>query len=71
MPEDVCAALQAEGLQSRYDARRWYQRNDDLGWVGRAKRPETRQKRLRPMLDALAKGDVNMKVMWRGKNDLG
>ena len=64
MPDNVRAALRAEGLQARYEARPWYQRNDYLGWIGRAKREETRQKRIRQMLDELAAGDVYMKMAW-------
>jgi uncharacterized protein YdeI (YjbR/CyaY-like superfamily) len=64
MPDDVAAALEAEGLRTRYDARPWYQRNDYLGWIARARRAETRQKRFRQMLDELRAGDVYMKMAW-------
>lgn len=49
-----------------YDARPDYQRNDYLGWIARAKRPETRQKRLNQMLYELALGSVYMNMAWRG-----
>ena len=65
MPDFVAQALEAEGLRELYDARPWYQRNDYLGWITRAKREETRQKRLRQMLDELKSGDVYMKMAWR------
>ena len=65
MPEFVRAALKAHGLRVRYDARPWYQRNDYLGWIGRAKREETRLKRLGQMLEELKAGDVYMKMPWR------
>ena len=65
MPDFVADALQAEGLRGRYDARPWYQRNDYLGWIDRAKRDDTKMKRLRQMLDELKAGDVYMKMAWR------
>ncbi len=64
MPDDVLGALQESGLLERYNARPWYQRNDYLGWIGRAKREETRAKRLKQMLDELEAGDVYMKMAW-------
>ncbi|MGE5333543.1 MAG: YdeI/OmpD-associated family protein [Nitrososphaerota archaeon] len=36
--------------------------NDSIGWIARAKRPETRQKRLAQMLDELASGDAYMRM---------
>lgn len=60
MPQDVSAALQEEGLRAAYEARPPYQRNDYVGWITRAKRPETREKRLRQMLDELHAGDSYM-----------
>ncbi|MEM6897945.1 MAG: YdeI/OmpD-associated family protein, partial [Pseudomonadota bacterium] len=65
MPEYVRAALEAEGLMARYEARPWYQRNDYLGWIARAKRDETKRKRLQQMLAELNAGDVYMKMAWR------
>ncbi|MEL6913916.1 MAG: YdeI/OmpD-associated family protein [Pseudomonadota bacterium] len=67
MPQAVLAALEERGLRARYDARPWYQRNDYLGWIARAKREATRQKRLAQMLDELEAGDVYMKMAWRPK----
>ena len=64
MPQDVADALEARGLRTAYDARPPYQRNDYLGWIARAKRPETRDKRLAQMLDELDAGDVYMKMDW-------
>ena len=57
MPVDVRQALFARGALTRYRQQPPYQRNDYLGWIGRAKRPETRLKRLRQMLDELERGD--------------
>lgn len=65
MPDDVRQALAEQGLISTFGARPPYQRNDYLGWIERAKRPETRAKRLGQMLDELAQGDVYMNMDWR------
>lgn len=66
MPPDIAAALGARDLQARYDERPDYQRNDYLGWIARAKRPETRQKRIDQMLDELDRGGVYMNMAWNG-----
>ena len=65
MPEFVRAALKTHGLRNRYDQRPWYQRNDYLGWICRAKREETKSKRLNQMIDELKAGDIYMKMAWR------
>ena len=67
MPSRISDALAQEGLQDAYDARPWYQRNDYLGWISRAKHEETRQKRLQQMLAELRASDVYMKMAWRGR----
>ena len=48
-----------------YRARPDYQQNDYLGWIRRAKRPTTKERRLRQMLEELERGDVYMKMDWR------
>ena len=68
MPEFVRAALQAHNLRDRYDERPWYQRNDYLGWINRAKREDTKSKRLNQMLDELNSGNVYMKMAWRPRS---
>lgn len=60
MPDDVRAELEARGLIEAYDRRPFYQRNDYLAWIGRAKLLETRQKRIGRMLDELDRGGVYM-----------
>ena len=45
-----------------YLARPAYQQNDYLGWIARAKRPETEAQRLAQMLDELEQGGVYMKM---------
>jgi len=62
MPEDIRLALESNGLMDDYRARPDYQQNDYIGWITRAKRPETREKRLRQMLDELERGGVYMKM---------
>jgi uncharacterized protein YdeI (YjbR/CyaY-like superfamily) len=65
MPADVRRALLARRLIMKYRQRPPYQRNDYLGWIGRAKRPATRQKRLAQMLDELDRGDRYMNMAYR------
>ena len=65
MPDDVRQALEARGLVNAYEGRPPFQRNDYLGWIARARKPETRQKRLAQMLDELEDGDIYMKARWR------
>ena len=64
MPDYIRDALESRGLTDAYRARPPYQRNDYIGWITRAKREETRQKRINQMLDELEKGDVYMKMDW-------
>ena len=65
MPENVREALIERDLLNAYGARPPYQRNDYLAWIARAKRPETRERRLAQMLDELARGDLYMKIPLR------
>ena len=65
MPDYVAKALETEQLKGLFDQRPWYQRNDYLGWIDRAKRDETKRKRLQQMLDELRAGDTYMKMAWR------
>lgn len=67
MPEFVDDALRESGLMDAYLARPPYQRNDYLGWISRARREETVNKRLKQMLDELRRGDVYMKMRWKTK----
>jgi uncharacterized protein YdeI (YjbR/CyaY-like superfamily) len=60
MPEDVRRALDEAALSESYNLRPFYQRNDYLAWIGRAKRPETRRKRLLQMLEELELGGIYM-----------
>lgn len=60
MPDDVAQELDVRGVAADYAARPYYQRNDYLSWIGRAKRVETRRKRIEQMLDELDAGGVYM-----------
>lgn len=66
MPDDVAALLRERGLQAAYAKRPAYQRNDYLIWIARAKRAETRKKRIDQMLAELEAGGVYMKMAWNG-----
>ncbi|MET0386095.1 MAG: YdeI/OmpD-associated family protein [Polyangiales bacterium] len=67
MPASVRRALTERGVLAEYRARPAYQQNDYLGWIARAKREATQEKRLQQMLDELAQGDVYMNMAWRAK----
>ncbi len=60
MPEDVRIALEQSGLMAAYQNRPPYQRNDYIGWIDRAKHPQTRRKRLAQMLEELAGREAYM-----------
>lgn len=62
MPADVHAVLETRELLDDYRSRPAYQRNDYLGWIAAAKRPDTRRRRIDQMLDELERGGVYMKM---------
>ena len=68
MPDYVRAALTERGLMSAYHARPDYQQNDYIGWISRAKREATKEKRLTQMLEELEGGDRYMNMKWRPNN---
>ena len=65
MPDDVRAALRSGGVDADYRSRPHYQRNDYLGWIGRAKQGDTRDKRIAQMVSELKKGGVYMGMAHR------
>jgi uncharacterized protein YdeI (YjbR/CyaY-like superfamily) len=71
MPKFVCDALVETDLVDAYDERPADQQNDYIGWIMRAKRADTRDRRLIQMLDELGTGDRYMNVSYtprhRGK----
>ena len=60
MPADIRGLLIEGELMDTYHARPAYQQNDYLAWIGRAKQPATRMKRINQMLEELEKGGVYM-----------
>ena len=64
MPPFIEEALTKYNLLTAYRERPPYQQNDYIGWITRAKRPETREKRLNQMLDELKGGSSYMNMAW-------
>ena len=62
IPDFVKDALTETGLFDAYKNRPPYQQNDYIGWITRAKREETKQKRLAQMLYELERGDLYMNM---------
>jgi hypothetical protein len=62
MPDFVKRALEERGLMAAYKERPAYQQNDYIGWIFRAIRQETKEKRLLQMLNELEAGGVYMKM---------
>lgn len=67
MPDFVQKALEKRELMGAYKSRPPYQQNDYIGWINRAKKDSTKQKRMHQMLDELEKGDVYMKMKYNPK----
>lgn len=67
MPPWIQDTLAERGLIEAYQSRSPYQQNDYVGWITRAKREETQQKRLAQMLDELERGDRCMNMAYRAK----
>jgi uncharacterized protein YdeI (YjbR/CyaY-like superfamily) len=64
MPTYIRQALAARKLMDAYHARPDYQQNDYIGWIARAKREETKEKRLAQMLNELEGGKLYMNMTW-------
>jgi len=62
MPDFIKTALEENSLMNAFNERPAYQQNDYLGWISRAKREDTRLKRLQQMLDELKEGGVYMNM---------
>ena len=62
MPADVEKALRAGKVMTDYRARPAYQRNDYILWIGGAKLPATRAKRIAQMVAELTRGGVYMNM---------
>ena len=67
IPPDILSRLNKTGLMEAYEKRPPYQQNDYIGWIGRAKTENTREKRIAQMLEELRSGDSYMKMAYRAK----
>ena len=62
MPDYIKQTLEERGLMEDYKKRPAYQQNDYIGWIERAKQVETKQKRLKQMLNELEAGGIYMNM---------
>ncbi len=62
MPSDIEKQLVVHGVMEDYKQRPEYQQNDYIGWIERAKRENTRQTRIKQMVEELITGGVYMKM---------
>lgn len=67
MPEDVRKILEEKNLMDVYLKRPPYQRNDYIGWIERAVHQETRERRLRQMIEELELGNLYMNMEYHQK----
>lgn len=67
MPKDVEELLNAENLMDIYHNRPPYQQNDYIGWITRAKKTETRIKRINQMIFELHDGHLYMGMKYHAK----
>jgi len=67
MPDDIEILLKQSSLMERYKLRPPYQQNDYIGWINRAKRPETREKRIKQMIQELQSGEFYMGMKYYAK----
>ena len=67
MPPEIEERLIAENLNDDFKQRPAYQQNDYLAWIGRARRLETRQRRLEQMIAELRDGHLYMGMKYRGR----
>ena len=65
MPAFIRKALLERGLMLAYRRRPPYQQNDYVGWISRAKRKVTQEKRLAQMLNELEGGRRYMNMAYR------
>lgn len=62
MPAHIRGALISSGVIAAYKNRPQYQQNDYVGWIIKAKREETRLKRIKQMIQELKLGGVYMNM---------
>ena len=70
MPDYIREALKKRKLMDAYHARPDYQQNDYIGWITRAKRDATKEKRLAQMLEELEGGKLYMNMSWTKRHTL-
>ena len=70
MPDYIHTALTDRKLMDAYHERPDYQQNDYIGWITRAKRDDTKEKRLAQMLDELEGGKLYMTMVWSKNHTL-
>lgn len=64
MPDFIRDVLNERNLMDAYRERPEYQQNDYIGWITRAKREETKQKRMNQMLEELEGRKLYMNMKW-------
>ena len=67
IPDFVKKELKENNLLNVYQARPPYQQNDYIGWINRAKRQETKEKRLKQMLAELEDSSLYMNMKYNPK----
>jgi len=67
MPKEVEERLIRENLMDAYRKRPPYQQNDYLGWILKAKRPETKERRIARMIEELRNGEKYMGMDYRAQ----
>lgn len=67
IPEDIRKILEEKNLMEAYLKRPPYQQNDYIGWIERAVHKETRERRLRQMIEELELGNLYMNMEYRQK----
>ena len=68
MPEFIRLAIEKEDLEDEYLSRPPYQQNDYVGWITRAKKNETKLRRLKQMIGELKLGNKYMNMDYNPKN---
>ncbi|NMC55993.1 MAG: YdeI/OmpD-associated family protein [Eubacteriaceae bacterium] len=68
MPKDIEDILNSENLMNSYRSRPAYQQNDYLGWITRAKKTQTRTKRINQMICELQDGNLYMGMKYNTKH---
>jgi uncharacterized protein YdeI (YjbR/CyaY-like superfamily) len=62
IPDLIKQAIEERDLMDEYRKRPVYQQNDYFGWINRAKHQDTKDKRLKHMLEELELGGIYMKM---------